>query len=543
MKFVQPESIISATLLCSCQRQKTISSTSICFINPRRGLPFATGRGLWTVELHSPNFGGYADHDHLLCCASADEAHASKSPAFNSKDSTGSFKESDEEPERKHVVVIGGGAAGLYGALHVAAEPSLKVTVLEQGRLPLAKVKVSGGGRCNVTTALFTKPREIAGQYPRGHRELSGSFFRAHGPAQTADWFRQRGVPLKTEEDGRMFPVSDSSSSIINCLLSEAQRLNVSVQTGSLVHHISRPQGSDAFHLQLHSTTPSRPPSVLSAHYVLLATGSDPRGHLLARGLGHSIIEPRPSLFTFKLEDSNLTALAGVSFPMVRARLELPADSAFAGKDPHLVQEGPLLITHWGLSGPLVLRLSAWAARHLYDTSYQATLTVDFLQSQSREAVFEALLKQKDVAKRRKMGSGPPPDMAVSRRFWTYVLEDRLGLNPDLLWSATSNKLLRELAHCLKGMAFAVEGKGKFKEEFVTAGGVSLSEVDLTSMESRVVKGLFLAGEVLNVDGVTGGFNFQNAWTGGFIAGSAMARLASQDSQLGCAQPPNLNEC
>ncbi|KAL2623680.1 hypothetical protein R1flu_003885 [Riccia fluitans] len=393
--------------------------------------------------------------------------------------------------EQQRLVVIGGGAAGVYGALRAKSLcPHLEVLVLEKGQL-LSKVRISGGGRCNVTTGLFWDPKPLAGQYPRGHKELRGSYYLSHGPADTVAWFTERGVALKTESDGRMFPESNSSGTIVDCLLHEAKRMN----------------GVD-----------SRVQGVVSAESVLLATGSALQGYRIARDLGHSIIEPVPSLFTFKVADKALTELAGVSFQRVKVELELPDRQHHS----EFIQDGPMLITHWGLSGPVVLRLSAWAARHLFASKYTCVVWVDFTPNIELEDLKALLLKHKEKSQKSNIGTYSPEELAMVRRFWVYLLE-RQGLDKDLKWARVSSKALHQLAILLKRCPFSVSGKGEFKEEFVTAGGVPLAEISLKTMESRFCPGLFFAGEILDVDGVTGGFNFQNAWTGGYIAGTTVA--------------------
>lgn len=418
------------------------------------------------------------------------------------------------------LVVVGGGAAGIFGAIRAKTVcPRLKVVVVEKGKL-LSKVRISGGGRCNVTTGLYVDPLPLAGQYPRGFKELRGSFFRSHGPKDTMAWFSQRGVDLKKEADGRMFPVSDSSASIVDCLLNEARRVGVVLQTGWSVGNIlCRPEGG--FEVEVSKSNDG--PKMLCTQYVLLSTGSSRQGHELARRLGHSIVEPQPSLFTFKVKDASLAQLAGISFEEVKAELELPGKKQ---KNPSFTQTGPLLVTHWGLSGPVVLRLSAWAARDLFSSNYQGTLWVDFTPSMSGEAVYEVLASQKDSFMKRKVGGAAPLRIPLTRRFWQYLLQ-RENLDVDSTWASLSTKAMRQLSSVLKRCPFLVSGKGEFKDEFVTSGGVPLVEVNLKTMESRVCPGLFLAGEVLDIDGVTGGFNFQNAWTGGYISGSEIASSAT----------------
>ncbi|KAH9542848.1 hypothetical protein CY35_13G029100 [Sphagnum magellanicum] len=433
----------------------------------------------------------------------------------------------DAGQQQQHpvLVVVGGGAAGIFGALQAKTVfPQMQVIVLEKGKL-LSKVRISGGGRCNVTTGLFVEPLALAEQYPRGHKELRGSFFRSHGPRDTVTWFSERGVVLKTEEDGRMFPVTDSSTTIVDCLMNETHRLGVVLQTRASVSSISiNENGKFALHL----VTTNGASNEVAADYVLLATGSSQQGYGLAVQLGHSIVEPQPSLFTFKVKDTVLTELAGISLSHIQAELELPGQKR---RDPHLLQTGPLLITHWGLSGPLILRLSAWAARYLHSSNYQGTLWVDFAPSMDVNEVFETLVNHKISFPTRQLGGPAPGKFLFVRRFWHYLLQ-RESLDKTALWATVPKKSLWQLATLLKRCAFLVSGKGEFKDEFVTAGGVPLTEVDLKTMESKLCPHLFFAGEVLNIDGITGGFNFQNAWTGGYISGMAIASLASKTFEV-----------
>ncbi|XVE59842.1 hypothetical protein DITRI_Ditri05aG0079300 [Diplodiscus trichospermus] len=397
--------------------------------------------------------------------------------------------------EEELLVVVGGGAAGVYGAIRAkTVAPNLNVLVIEKGKL-LSKVKISGGGRCNVTNGLCADNLVLADHYPRGNKELRGSFFNMHGPVDTMSWFVDRGVELKTEDDGRVFPVSNSSSSIIDCLLSEARCRGVSLQTGKVVTGAST-SASGKFLLKIEKRT-FNSVEFVEADYLLIASGSAQQGHSLAVQLGHSIVEPVPSLFTFKIEDAQLTELSGV---------------------------GPMLVTHWGLSGPAVLRLSAWGARHLYSSGYKGKLIVDFVPDLHIEDLKSVLRQHKNRFLKQKLLNSCPTELGLVKRFWKYIL-DHEGLVGDTLWASVSNNSLVSIAHLLKHCAFEVNGKGQFKDEFVTAGGVPLSEIYLNTMESRIQPNLYFAGEVLNVDGVTGGFNFQNAWSGGYIAGTSIGRL------------------
>ncbi|XP_015063832.1 uncharacterized protein LOC107009078 [Solanum pennellii] len=418
------------------------------------------------------------------------------------------------------LLVVGGGAAGIYGAIRAKTlAPNLKVVVIEKAK-PLSKVKISGGGRCNVTNGHCPDNKVLAEQYPRGHKEFKGSFFHTHGPMDTMSWFSDHGVVLKIEEDGRVFPASDSSSTIIECLMSEAKRSGVLLQTGKVVTSASS-TADGKFAIKLEKRSLDYVEHV-EADYLLIASGSSKQGYNLATQLGHSILEPVPSLFTFKIDDLKLAELSGVTFPKVKAKLQL---EGIQKKIPQLTQVGPMLVTHWGLSGPVVLRLSAWGARYLSSSDYKGTLCVDFTPDLHIEDLKSALTRHKSHFLRQKVLNSYPSELAVVKRFWKYIL-DREGICGDMLWSSISNNLLISVAALLKDCAFSVKGKGQFKDEFVTAGGVPLSEIYLATMGSRIHPHLYFAGEVLNVDGITGGFNFQNAWTGGYIAGTSIGNLA-----------------
>ncbi|KMT17140.1 hypothetical protein BVRB_2g040520 [Beta vulgaris subsp. vulgaris] len=418
------------------------------------------------------------------------------------------------------LVVVGGGAAGIYGAIWAkTVAPNLNVIVIEKGQ-PLSKVKVSGGGRCNVTNGHCPDNAIMAEHYPRGNKELKGSFFSMHSPLDTMSWFTDRGIKLKTESDGRVFPVSNSSSSIIDCLMTEARKKRVSLQTGKTVSSASS-SAAGKFVLKIEMrTSPST--DLVEADYLLIATGSSKQGYGLAGQLGHSIIDPVPSLFTFKIKDANLPELSGVTFSKVKAKLRLEN----GGKSiPQLTQVGPMLVTHWGLSGPVVLRLSAWSARDLYSSGYKGTLVLDFAPDLHKEEVKSILLNQKKSFAKQKMVNSSPLEFSLVKRFWKYLLK-REGLAEDISWASISTDALISVASLLKQCPFEVTGKGQFKDEFVTAGGVPLSEISLKTMESKILSNLFFAGEILNIDGITGGFNFQNAWTGGYIAGTNIGNLA-----------------
>ncbi|XP_031476604.1 uncharacterized protein LOC116248130 [Nymphaea colorata] len=422
------------------------------------------------------------------------------------------------KPE-KLLVVVGGGAAGVFGAIRAKdVAPHLRVVVIEKGKL-LSKVKVSGGGRCNVTNGHHVDGRILAEHYPRGHKELKGSFFKMHGPLDTMSWFNDHGVQLKIEDDGRVFPVSDSSSTIVNCLLDQARRSGVELQTGKVLMHASR-SVSGRFALSIQKVKMATVETVES-DYLLIATGSSRQGFDIAAQLGHSIVQPMPSLFTFKIEDKHLLDLAGVTFPKVKATLTIQN----VRNIPQFVQVGPMLVTHWGLSGPVILRLSAWGARDLFGSNYKGILLVDFVPDCHMDDVISILTKHKSQFAKQKVLNSCPMQLSLVKRFWKYLLE-REGVNEDVLWASVSKTSLSSIALLMKQCSFSIVGKGQFKDEFVTAGGVPFTEITLSTMESRKEPGLFFAGEVLNVDGVTGGFNFQNAWSGAYIAGTRIGEVA-----------------
>jgi predicted Rossmann fold flavoprotein len=415
--------------------------------------------------------------------------------------------ESDREFLR--VLVVGGGAAGFFGAI-VCAEthPQVQVTLLEAGQQPLAKVRISGGGRCNVTHACF-EPALLVQQYPRGGKALRGAFSRFQ-PRDTIAWFQAQGIALKTEPDGRMFPTTDDSGTIVNCLQETARRAGVAVRSGARVTAIKTQPNTEAktrFEVKLQ--TGER----LKADRLLLATGSNPQGYRFAQALGHEIISPVPSLFTFNVSEPDLRELAGVSVGEAKLRLK-------AG-EVQLEQTGALLITHWGLSGPAVLKLSAWGARALQATKYQAQLQINWLPRQTQEALRQVLMQGRSQFPRRQVATYHP--VMLPQRLWQYLVE-RSQLDPATRWAELSNKAIDRLVQELSQGEYKITGKGVFKEEFVTCGGVNLKEVDFKTMESRLCPGLFFAGEILDIDGVTGGFNFQSAWTTGYLAGVSMSK-------------------
>jgi hypothetical protein len=406
------------------------------------------------------------------------------------------------------VVVIGGGAAGFFGAIACAANHShTKVTLLEAGRIPLTKVRISGGGRCNVTHHCFD-PAQLIRAYPRGGKELRGAFTRFQ-PKDTVSWFESRGVRLKTEADGRMFPATDNSETIVNCLLETARQAGVKLRNNTIVTSV-RKDSEKEFAIALKTG------EIFKCDRLLMATGSNPLGYRFAKDLGHTIEPLVPSLFTFNINDPRLQDLAGVSVENACIRL-------FDGKK-YLEQTGPLLITHWGMSGPAVLKLSAWGAKILYEHNYQMPLIVNWVTQYNSETLRQYLLQFKSSNVKKKIYSSSP--LSLPKRLWQQIVTF-VGIDSEKTWSELSKKALERLVQELTQAQYKIQGKGVFKEEFVTCGGVNLKEVDFKTMESKICPKLYFAGEVLNIDGITGGFNFQSAWTTAWLAGNAIARLNS----------------
>lgn len=401
------------------------------------------------------------------------------------------------------VIIAGGGPAGFFAAIRCAElNPNLRVLILEKASQPLGKVLISGGGRCNVTHACFD-PAKLVTFYPRGANELRGAFSRFQA-ADTVDWFESRGVKLKTEPDGRMFPVTDSSETIAEALRHAAKKAGVEVRTGTSLLGVEK-GSKNGFRLEIRREAQV---SFIHTQKLLIATGGERRTLSILQSLGHSIEEPVPSLFTFNLKDRRIEGLAGVSVENVTLKMD------------SVVQRGALLITHWGVSGPAVLRMSAWGARELHEKKYHAKLIVNWLGDLSLEKVLEVLNHNKEWRENaRKKLSTNPAFSQIPLRLWKQLTEF-LG---EKNWADISKPELRKLAEELGAGEFNIAGKGQFKEEFVTCGGVKLQEVDFKTMQSRVVENLFFAGEVLNIDGITGGFNFQSAWTTGWQAGTAIA--------------------
>lgn len=422
------------------------------------------------------------------------------------------------------VIVIGGGAAGFYASIHIAeANPKLKIAILERGKEVLTKVKVSGGGRCNVTHAEFD-PNELVKNYPRGEKELRGPFH-TYCSGDTIAFFEKRGITLKIEEDGRMFPESNTSQTIIDCFTSEVERLGIKVLRNSSVVAIEAVEKSEESAVKGWMVE-----SIQKKYYtkkLLISTGSNPKIWKLLEKLGHTIIPPVPSLFTFNIKDERIDGIPGVSTYASVEVLEktLPSKVTIQLKSKSttkalLVSDGPLLITHWGISGPAILKLSAWGARILNDWSYKFKIKVNWLPAYEEEGMLKLLLQIKDVEAKKTVLRTNAVD--VPRRLWINLVKAS-GISDDVKWAEVTKIQLQHLAEELTAGRYHVDGKSTFKEEFVTAGGVDLKEINFKTYESKVIENLFFAGEVVNVDAITGGFNFQNAWTSGYIAAQAIA--------------------
>ncbi len=414
--------------------------------------------------------------------------------------------------DRKTVAIIGAGAAGYFAAINVAAtDPEAQVHLYEASRRTLAKVSVSGGGRCNVTHHCF-EPRELVTYYPRGGKELRGAFHQWQAQ-DTVDWFQARGVQLKTEADGRMFPITDDSQTIIDCLTSAADKAGVILHLKTGVSTISRTPEPNPKHANF-SLRLSDGETIRASH-VVIATGGGQKnaGHALASSLGHSITDLAPSLFTFHIDHPLLADLQGLSLPQVQVSYP-PAK---------LQQSGPIVFTHWGLSGPGILKLSAWGARVFSELDYQCELNVNWYGGAKPDKIRAALENAKQQNARKALVSLNPFDFP--RRFWERLLS-HVSILPDTQWAQLPKKGLNQLVETIANTRFQTNGKSMNKEEFVTCGGIKLKEVDFKSMQSRIVPNLYFAGEVLDIDGVTGGFNFQAAWTTSRIAALHIANGA-----------------
>lgn len=396
------------------------------------------------------------------------------------------------------VICVGGGAAGFFTAINIAEKhPHFKIAILERGKEVLTKVKISGGGRCNVTHACF-EPNELVKFYPRGEKELRGPFHQFCS-GDTIDWFERHGVELKIEEDGRMFPVSNSSQTIIDCFNKAVHQLGIKVLTSESVQSIYKAEAFWKVDTQNHKYTATK---------LVLSTGSNPKMWDMLAALGHAIVPPVPSLFTFNITDKRIKELPGVATP-----------ATVKVKNTKLEATGPLLVTHWGMSGPAILKLSAWGARILSDKKYQFAIAVNWLPEHDLEDAVTLLKGFKQEVPKKMMAKKAPFDFP--NRLWESLVS-AAGIPPESKWGDLSKMQLQSLAEQLTQGTYQVSGKSTFKEEFVTAGGVDLKEVNFKTMQSKLHNDLFFAGEIINVDAITGGFNFQNAWTSGFLVAQAI---------------------
>jgi len=403
---------------------------------------------------------------------------------------------------KENILIIGGGAAGFFSAIHLAAaRPMANITILERGKAVLEKVRVSGGGRCNVTHACW-EPRELIKHYPRGSKELLGPFHQ-FACGDTMGWFEDRGVALKIEDDGRVFPTTDSSSTIIDCLWGTAKRKGIKVITRCRVDGLACLQDDPAGAWLVTANGEK-----LIADRVVVTTGSNPRVWNWLRKLGLSLIDPVPSLFAFNIPDKKLHAMSGISLPWTHVSID----------DEPLKAEGPLLITHKGLSGPAILRLSAWGARQLAPKKYQFILKVNWLARRQQDVLAE-LMEMGKTLPRQQIGSRGQFDLP--QRLWRYLIA-KAGVLPETQWAQIGKKQAQAIATQLVHCSYQVNGKATNKEEFVTAGGIDLKEINFKTFTTKKYPTLHLAGEVLDIDAITGGFNFQEAWTGGYIIGAGL---------------------
>ncbi len=422
--------------------------------------------------------------------------------------------------QKKKLIVIGGGAAGFFCAINAASKNrSLEVIIIEKTNKLLSKVKVSGGGRCNVTHACFSIA-EMIKKYPRGEKFLKQSFHHFF-TTDTIKWFKERNIELKTEEDGRMFPLSNSSETIINCFLHEANNLGIKILTSceaiEIQQILKQETGvNESGNLQGGFLLKCKDGTNIQSDFVCIASGGyhkkDQFNWLVK--LGHNFESPVPSLFTFNIPANPIVELMGISINDVVVKLN---GTKFS-------ECGPLLITHWGLSGPVILKLSAFAARILAEHQYSFTITVNWIPQFNENSILEKLKSLRYELASQKTGNRNPFDLP--NRLWQYHLQ-RCSINEDIRWANLPAKLQNFLAIQLCSQQFHVKGKTTFKEEFVTAGGIKLNEVNAATMESKIIPNLFFAGEILDVDGITGGYNFQHAWTSGGIAAETISIISN----------------
>lgn len=409
---------------------------------------------------------------------------------------------------QQQLIVIGGGAAGFFCAINAAAnDPSLKVTIIEKSSKLLSKVKVSGGGRCNVTHACF-EIDELVKRYPRGKNFLKKAFY-WFNTKDTIAWFEERGVKLKTESDGRMFPETNTSQTIIDCLLKEANNYNIEILMNCEVTEIETQDG--VFKLKTLNS------KLRTSNFLCIASGGYPKSSQFnwLKQLGHTIEEPVPSLFTFNMPGNTITELMGVSVEHATVKVI----------GTKLQEQGPLLITHWGLSGPAILKTSAWGARELAERNYHFSIQVNWLKDFTEQSVREEWKHLRSRFSSQKISAKNP--FGLPNRLWEHFLKQS-SVDANKTWSDINSKEQNKLIQALTASVFEVKGKTTFKEEFVTCGGIKLSEIDPNTMQSKKLPGLYFAGEVMDIDGITGGFNFQNAWTSGWIAARSIASNSAQ---------------
>jgi predicted Rossmann fold flavoprotein len=413
--------------------------------------------------------------------------------------------------KQQSIAIIGGGASGIFASIRCAEAAKerkidVDIRVFEASTKFLKKVRISGGGRCNVTHHIF-EVNDFCLSYPRGRKELLSPFQKFQA-ADTVEWFEERGVGLKHEVDGRMFPITDNSETIIDCFMQEANKHEIKLLNKMNVKSLKK-LGDGRISLFINDD------ESFIADSVLIATGSMPGGYRLAKNLGHSITEIAPSLFTFKIQDEILEGLSGTSFSQAALTLQIDGAKPFE-------QKGPLLITHWGLSGPALLKLSAWAAREMMHTNYKAKITVNWLGIERQDDAEKLLNTIKNNNTKTSVGNAYPSEL--TKRFWLQLLI-KCDISKEKNWSEISKKEFHLIMKNLFSCELDVLGKSRFKEEFVECGGINLKEINFKTMESKVCSGLYFSGEVMDIDGITGGFNFQSAWTSGWIAGNNMAHL------------------
>ncbi len=401
------------------------------------------------------------------------------------------------------LIVIGGGAAGFFGAIHAAEKnPGLRVLILEKTSKLLTKVKVSGGGRCNVTHHCYN-PFSLAHHYPRGEKMLK-TVFKSYQASDVAQWFDSKGVKLKNEPDGRMFPVTDSSQTVVDCFMREAGRLKIEISTGKFVSAVEK-----STHQEYSILTSQGDKYYADKILIAIGGSANKQAYKWLEDLGHKIIKPIPSLFTFNDSKNNFKDLMGISVQDAEVKI---ASTKF-------VERGPVLITHWGLSGPAIIKLSAWAADYLFETNYEFNVLLNWTGSAKEETLRNELAEQKKIKQKQKIVSNPM--YSIPLRLWQRLC-DLSEIEDGKIWGEVAQKSLNKLIENLIRCPFHIKGKTTFKEEFVTCGGVDLQEINIETMQSKIMPNVYFAGEVLNIDGETGGFNFQAAWSTAFVAAQSI---------------------